>query len=353
MKIVNLDKKQLNDFVGSLTMSQFLQSFEWGQFQEKVVGKVWRLGVEDGGQLIVVATIIKRALPMGKKYFYCPRGPIIDFRINNNSDTQIKVINFLFGEIKKLTEREGVMFLRFEPQSEISAKGGSASGGKNLKSKIIKTIDVQPSKTLILDLSKSDEELLKQMHQKTRYNIKLAEKREVKITEAKPEQFNSCWPLMQQTSQRDKFRQHPKDYYKKMLAIDFIKLFLAEYQNKIINLAIFSFFGDMISYLHGASANQYRNVMAPYLLHWQIIKLAKEQGFKYYDFGGIDEKRWPGLTRFKQGFARFAEAPRLDSARLAARRGGKEINYPGTFDLIFNQSWYNIYQMVRKVKRTF
>ncbi len=198
MQLIDItNKNQLDDFVGSLTMSQFLQTFEWGEFQEKVAGKVWRMAVYDDGQIVGAATVIKKALPMGKSYFYCPRGPIInfrmtkvDFRINNNSDTQIKIINFLFGEIKKLAEREGVMFLRFEPVNDLSITNYPVEvpqmrGHGGGKFPISKTIDVQPSKTLILDLSKSEEELMKDMHQKTRYNIKLAEKREVKIIKAR------------------------------------------------------------------------------------------------------------------------------------------------------------------------
>ena len=75
--------------------------------------------------------------------------------------------------------------------------------------------------------------------------------------------------------------------------------------------------------------------MAPHLLQWHAIKLAKANGQKYYDFHGIDEARWPGVTRFKLGF------------------GGFEVNYPGTFDLVYDPGWYSIYKMVRKVRRTF
>ncbi len=114
-----------------------------------------------------------------------------------------------------------------------------------------------------------------------------------------------------------------------------IKLFIAEYKKKPIAANIVSFFGDTAVYMHGASGADHRNVMAPYLLQWHAIKLGKQVGCKYYDFYGIDEKKWPGVTRFKRGF------------------GGRAVNYPGTFDLIFDSSWYNIYKMVRRVRRTF
>ncbi len=316
------DKKQLNDFIGSKTMSQFLQSWQWGEFQGKAAGKIIRLGVLENNELVAAATFVKKILPMGKSYFLCPRGPII-----TDKQDKLKIINELFKTLKEFAENEEVIFLRFEPVSIID----------NSQVVIRKTLDIQPSKTIVLDLTKTEEELLKEMHQKTRYNIKLSEKKKIKIVEAGLERFDDFWQLMNQTGERDNFRPHGIDYYKKMLEAesDFIKLYFAEYHGKPLATGIFSYFGDMVSYLHGASASHDRDVMAPYLLHWHIIKEAKAAGFKYYDLFGINEKRWPGVTKFKKGF------------------GGSEYDYPGTFDFIFDQNWYSIYKMIRQARRTF
>ena len=355
MEIVEIkDKNKLNNFVSSQKYSQFLQSWQWGQFQEKVSSKVFRLGAEEDGNLVAAATIVKKFLPMGKNYFYCPRGPIIKLK-----NEKLKIIEeLLFYEIRELARKEKVMFLRFEPEVEYKLENWQ----------IEKALDVQPSKTLVLDLNKSEDELLGEMHPKTRYNIRLAEKKKIKVTESGIEEFDKFWQLMGETSDRDDFRSHGINYYKEMIKLghrsgaghrnngagkDFIKLFFAQYKGKAIATGIFSFFGSTVTYMHGASSDANRNLMAPYGLQWQAIKLAKEMGYKYYDFFGIDEKKWPGVTRFKNGFAR------LDSARLAsaeprqARQAGQEINYPGTFDLVFDPGWYSVYKMVRKVRRTF
>lgn len=323
MQIITItDKEQLNDFVGGEEHAQFLQSWQWGEFQGRAAGKIIRLGVLENNELVAAATLVKKLLPMGKSYFLCPRGPIIGVK-----NDKLKITNELFNTIKELAEDEGVIFLRFEPVEKID----------NSAFKIKQTLDIQPSKTLILDLNLSEEELLKQMHQKTRYNIKLSEKKEIKIVEAGLGRFDDFWQLMNQTGERDNFRPHGIDYYKKMLVAesDFLKLYFAEYKGQPIVTGLFSYFGDMVAYLHGASADHDREVMAPYLLHWQIIKQAKRAGYEYYDLFGVDEKRWPGVTRFKKGF------------------GGFEHDYPGTFDLVFNQNWYSIYKMIRKVRRTF
>jgi len=324
MKIINItDKKQLNDFVGSKKHAQFLQSWQWGEFQKEVSGIIWRIGVEDGGQLLASAKLVKKQLPMGKSYFYCGRGPVGI----TNPEYSGRITNELFNTIKELAMQEGVMFLRFEPNWKLEIGNW----------KFVKTIDVQPSQTLILDLTKSEEEILQAMHQKTRYNIRLAEKKGVKIVESGIERFEEFWQLLVSAGDRDDFNLHGRSYYQAMLNLDnsFVKLLFAEYRGQPLAGNLVVFFGDTATYIHGGSSNQSREAMAPYALQWQTIKLAKSLGYKYYDWHGIDEVKWPGVTRFKKGF------------------GGKEVKYPGTFDLVYDSGWYNIYKMVRKVRRTF
>jgi len=298
-----------------------VQSWEWGEFQERLKNKIIRLGVEEKEQLLCAATLTKKTLPMGKSYFYCPRGPIII------SDLRFKILDLLFKEVGKIAKKENAIFSRFEPRNELQIT--------NYKLQITKTIDVQPAKTLILDLTKNENKLLAEMRQKTRYNIRLAEKKGVKIIEADgaSSDFEEFWRLMAETKERDEFRLHNKEYYRKMLEVDFIKLFLAEYKGEIIAGNIISFFGDTVTYIHGASGNKFRNVMAPYLLQWRAIKKAKKSGYKNYDFYGIDENKWPGVTRFKKGFS------------------GEEIKYPGTYDLVFNKGLYGIYNILRNLRR--
>lgn len=313
MKLIKLDKKQLNNFIKSQRHSQFLQSWEWGEFQEKMGLNVFRLGLQNKENKIIFAiSIIKKKLPLRQSYFYAPRIEVKCLSLEN--------LNFLFLELKKIAQKEKAIFFRFEPRSE----------SLELKNFIIKpSKDIQPKRTIILDLQKTEEELLKDMHQKTRYNIRLAKRKEVEIVEATD--FEEFWKLMNTTKTRNSFRLHSKGYYQKMLEIGFIKLFFAKHHDKVIATNIVSFFGDLVVYIHGGSANEYRNLMPAYALQWHCIKLAKELDYKYYDFYGVDEKKWPGVTRFKKGF--FT----------------KETSYPGTFDLIFKKEKYFIYKLLRKI----
>lgn len=331
------DKKIWNEFIGSQDLSQFLQSWEWGEFQQSLGRKIWRLAVCNNSDISAAALVVKRFLPLAKSYLYCPRGPILA----NDKD----VLGLLMDRIKQIAKKENAIFWRIEltSQSQILNLKSSIHGFQAVS-------PVQPKDTLILDLTKSEEELLSEMHQKTRYNIRLAERKGVKIRIMNPFGPNSgrgqesrigdieeFLKLLHQTTGRDKFRPHPDEYYRKSLkqfSGDFVKLYLAEYQNKVIAANIVIFFGDTATYAHGASSNEYRNVMAPHLLQWRQIQDAKRLGYKYYDFWGIasQNQKWSGITRFKKGFA------------------GREINYPGTFDIVFQSFWYKIYRLIKRIK---
>jgi len=305
--MINDQKTKWNQFIVQNSGS-FLQSWQWGDFQEALGRKIWRIEIHG-----LKGLVIRHDLPFGKNYLYCPRGPIGE------------ITNYTFQafleKVKKIAEEEKSIFLKIEPQNNFQFSIFNFQKSQK---------QIQPQKTLILDITKSEEELLKQMHQKTRYNVGLAQKKGV-VVEISNSESQAFFGLLEQTAKQDKFHLHPKEYYQKMLEFDIIKLFLAKYQDKIIVANLVCFFGQTAVYLHGASDYNFRHLMAPYLLQWQAICQARKQGLKYYDFWGIDEKRWPGVTRFKKGF------------------GGQETAYPGAFDLIFQPWWYQGYNLARRV----
>ncbi len=325
MRFVFLDNKlELNKLSSQEEYSQFLQSWEWGEFQKNLGYKIWRVGLKKGDKILAAATFIKKPLVNKLAYFYCPRGPI--GRIDNP-----EIMKILLDYIRKIAKKESAVFFRFEPLCLTQ------------RDLLIKTFDVQPSKTIILSLDKGEEKLLAQMHSKTRYNIRLSLKRGIKVKEGDKNDFDVFWRLISETSKRDKFHLHPHDYYQKLFNffsnnftpyLD-IKFLFAGFKKEVLAAGIFAFFGNLAVYVHGASSNKLRNFMPTYAMQWEAIKLAKKQGKKYYDFFGIDETKWPGVTRFKKGF------------------GGQIVQYPGTFDYVFNKVYYKIYLLARKIKRKF
>lgn len=338
------DKDKWNDFVLA-NQGSFLQSFEWGQIQESQGRKVWRLWLIDEkideNQPIFCAQIVGHNLPFSKNYLYAPHGPIfrrgiIDkiSEIGNFLDKKREYFSKFLNTAEDLCQKENAVFLRMEPllKSEMHLN--------YLLEAALKKSDkeIQPSRTIILDLEKSEEELLSEMKSKTRYNIGLAERHGVKIIRCggldKEKHFEKFWELLEETSKRDKFYLHSKKNYDKILNMKSEcfrnELYLAVLGGEVLAGAMINFFNNKAVYLHGASLSKRRDIMAPYLLHWEIIKDAKNNSFKQYDFWGISEK-WPGVTRFKQGF------------------GGKEIKYLGAFDLIVDKKWYFLYSLARKI----
>jgi len=284
-------------------MISFLQSKEWADFQKSLGRKIWRIDS---------INIIRYDLPFGKSYLYAPR-----CGGNFLSDSFLK-------RIRKLSKEESAIFFRVEPQEEISKKALNKFSFK-------KGRNIQPKKTLILDINQSEKDLLEQMHQKTRYNIRLAEKKGIKIKKGNKKNFEKFWRLLIDTAKKNKFSTHPRKYYEKILETPGTELFLAVYRDKIIAANVVLFHNKQVVYLHGASDYNYRKLMAPHLLQWHQILEAKKRGCLEYDFWGINEKKWPGVTRFKRGF------------------GGKEIRYMIAYDLIFRPIWYEIYKIARKI----
>ncbi len=311
------DQKLIDDFVKSAAQeTEFLQSFLWGEMEKQQGGEIKRLGVKEGEKLLALVTLIKKPIIARFFYWYAPRGPLF---LQPNRELE----NFLFSAIKKLDQ--GALFIRLEPLAI----------DRNIQFPVKKTINLQPHKTLFMDLKKSSAKLLAEMHQKTRYNIRLAEKKGVQVREGGLKDFPEFWRLINLTGQRDAFRIHSREHYRNLLTTGqgVVKLFLASYQQKIIAVALTAHWANKVTYLHGASDDNFRNVMAPYLLQWTIIQKAQKAGFHYYDFYGIDQQKWPGVTRFKLGF------------------GGEVVEYPGTFDVVFRLIYYRIYQIIRTIKR--
>jgi len=237
--------------------------------------------------------------------------------------------------MREIARKEKSIFLKIDPLAHIPISGAPhpASG-------------IQPAETIVLDLvDHTEDELLAAMHEKTRYNIRLAERRGVIVgrgsLETKEKDFCIFLRLLQETAARDGFRTHPRGYYEKLLETqshDFSnELFFAEYNGEVLAAAIVNFYhpeagAASATYLHGASSGRHREVMAPHLLQWRIIREARRRGCAQYDLWGIDERRWPGVTRFKRGF------------------GGRAIAYPRSADIVYRPLLYAAYRIARKIK---
>ena len=325
-----IERHQADNFVAGQFNSQLLQSSFWSAFQVATGKHAWCLGVLNHDHLIAVANILEQNIFGGLTYLYCPRGPIIEATLSPEEKNE--VTKLLIGQLREITiatKNKDEVYSKFEPSFTYPA----------IKEVCVKGVDIQPTNTLLINLRLGINELLESFHSKTRYNIKVAQKHQIEISVINNNELDKVWPLFSQTSERSHFRLHTKNYYQLMLNhVPTAKLWAASYQGQYIACAIVAHFGDTITYLHGASDHNSRALMAPYLLHWQIINWAKNNDFHWYDLHGIAPENsahhsLANVTRFKLGW------------------GGKRIVYPGAYDLIYSPGIYHGYKLAQKIVR--
>jgi len=325
-----LEEKKWDAFVEKHPYGNLNQMSKWGEFQAKAPGRgaYWIVVVEDDGEIVGGGLVVRQGLPRGMCWLYAARGPLLEK----------EMINEWVRGVRAIAKQEKSVFLRSDALSGVKFKGfREVQGG------------FQPQHTLIVDLSVSEAHILEQMKQKGRYNIRLAEKKGVTVEKFQHSMTNAkClaaiedfYRLLSETTKRDGFSGHGIDYYKNMLDVlgDSAKLYVAKYNGEVISAAIVTYFGKVATYYYGVSSNSHRNVMAPYLLHWEIMRQAKKKGYTSYDLFGIaptgKEKGhiWEGVTAFKRKF------------------GGSEVSYALPQELVFNRIWYFIYRVYKAIRR--
>lgn len=302
----------------------FLQSWEWGELQKHLGRDVFRLRTDSISSLVVT-----HSLPLQQSYLYIPHGFVGEW-----NERSIKIF---LEETKKIAYSHNSFFVRVdssEKKSETVPKILSQLGFKKVNS-------VQPEETLLLDLTISREDLLKNMEHDTRYSIRSAEKRGVEIVRAnmcneKKKYFDIFWELFKKTNTRHQLHAYPKMYYEEIFSLEGecrSEIFCAMVDQKVIAVAIVIFFGKRATYLYAASEYGYGRYNAPTFLLWDAICVAKENNMEVFDFWGISntKKEWAGVTAFKKSF------------------GGYEVQYEGTWDYVLNTPKYISYNFLKKI----
>lgn len=329
-------KKNRDEFIQENSpCGGFLQSDSWIKFQSDFGIKNHNISDRN-----FWSNILEYKLPIVGNYFYIPRGPV---REKNIEKEELRGVMADLVELAKINKAAWIRIDNFDSRMKSIFK-------KN-KNKVVKAPhDMQPKQLFIIDIEKKEEDILTGMKPKTRYNIKLAEKKGVEIRliedlRGNNNKIEKFLDLIEETGDRKGINFHPREYYRKMLKnIDNenLKLYVAIYKNKIIAGALLVIYGRIATYLHGASSDKNKNVMAPFLLQWEMIRAAKKLGATRYDFGGVSiddcdkkrEKKWAGVTRFKKGFSRRAVP----------------VEFSGSYDIIINPIRYWMYRFLQRVK---
>jgi len=292
------NKSEWEKFVLSQSYTLFVQSSHYGEFYETMGEKSWIFGVFDDDKLIGGSLVVSTHARRGN-FIYLPYGPM-------GGGAEI-----LFSHLKKFAKENKFDFIRCSPFWPL---------GMGWEDKL-KQYGFRPApmhilaeNTWILDLSKSEEELLMQMEKTHRYLIRRCEKDGVRveksINETALEQFNN---IHNETAKRHNFHRFSRDYIEKEFhafspreEAMIISGFLPD--GRIDSSAIIIFFGTMAAYRHGASLNLDNKLSTSYLVQWEAIKEAKRRGLKWYNFWGVIPakagKNHPfyGITHFKKGF---------------------------------------------------
>lgn len=263
-----------------------LQSWEWGEFREAWGNKVVRL---PNFQIIF------------------SKVPFTNFKIGTVIRGP-KPIKKDIEEVKNIAKKEKAIFVKFEPNCAKATLGTAKFDqfAKFLKSNgLVKGRRLFTPTSFWIDLAKSEDELLKSFHPKTRYNIRLAQKQGVEVAEDDSnEAFEKYLELTKETSKRQGFYAHTEKYHRLMWK--FLKpagithLLVAKYKGETITTWILFAFKDFLYYPYGASTDKYKNVMANNLMMWEAIRLGRRLGLKTFDLWGREEGK--GFTKFKEGY---------------------------------------------------
>ncbi|HUQ84693.1 MAG TPA: peptidoglycan bridge formation glycyltransferase FemA/FemB family protein [Candidatus Limnocylindrales bacterium] len=320
-----------------------LQSYEWGEFREKTGVKVIRRGLFDpttpSGQdkLVSGFQLTIHKIPHTKfTIAYLPKGEM-------PTDEMLE-------ELKKIGREERCVFIQLEP-NVIRDKIKDL----RLKDLVNAAHPLFTKYTFVLDLSLSEEEILKNMHQKARYNIRVAQKNGVEVSEDNSEKsFKEYLRLTRETTKRQKFYAHTEEYHKRMWealrqaqgkpgeSLDTNKLsahlLAARYKGKVLTSWILFVFKDTLYYPYGASSSENRDVMASNLVMFEAIRFGQKLGLKKFDMWGAmgsdpDKKDpWYGFHSFKEKY------------------NPKHVEFIGSFDLIINPVLYNFYKVADKMR---
>lgn len=310
-----------------------LQSWEWGEFRKKTGIKVERIGFFDDSKLVHGMQVTFHPIPiLNRTLGYFPKGPMPD-------EEQLAVL-------EQLGRRHNAVFVKMEPN--IAQPLGTPSAHDTIK-KFLINHNAVPGRPLFtkytfqLDLTQSEEKLMELLNSKTRYNVRLAQKKDVKIYEnTTSEGMDQYIKILEETTKRQGFYAHSPAYFKTLWKTlgnsGIIRIFNAVYEDTVVASWVMFMFNGVLYYPYGASSNLYREVMASNLLMWEMIIFGKNNGCHTFDMWGAlgpdanEKDPFFGFHRFKKGY------------------GPTLMEFIGTFDLVLDPVTYKIFRIAEELR---
>ena len=293
-----------NAFLAGHPSAHLLQSGEWGELKSTFGWEPYRMVYGNTG-----AQILFRHLPLGYSFAYIPKGPVI----GNPSES---LDADFWEDVDALCRSRKTIFLKVE--QNIWSPFANGIPASPLAGFVISPQHVQPCSTLIIDLHGSEEEVFNRLKPKTRYNVRLAGRKEVVVHSS--QDIQNFYQVMSVTGQREKFHVHSLEYYRRAYDLfhpkGMCELFVADFEGRTLATLMVFAYGKQAYYFYGASSDEERNRKATYPLQWKAICWAHAQGCEEYDMWGIpddaqdvdeteletrEDGLW-GVFRFKRGF---------------------------------------------------
>lgn len=330
------DQDAWDEKIAAAPGGHLLQSWAWGELKARFGWRVQRIAVGSA-----YAQILYRSLPGGLGTLaYVPKGPVV------RDESEFRP---LLDEIDTRARRERAICLKIEPNLEDDAEQRQQLQRQGFR---ISPQQVQPRRTLMVDLEGEPDAILQRMKPKTRYNIGLSERKGVTVRSGNETDLPAFYRLMQDTAQRDGFAIHSREYYdtahRLFVSTGRGRLLLAEYDGQLLGALAVLAFGNTACYMYGATSNEHRNRMPAYALQWAAMLWAREQGCRLYDLWGVPDEDedtleahftersdglW-GVYRFKRGY------------------GGRLVRTIGAWDRGYAPLRYQLYALaVRWLRR--
>lgn len=327
-RVLNPDEyESWNAFVAADPAGDLLQSTAWGELKSSSGWSPSVIAAHEGDAIVGGMMVLRRSLPLGRALFYAPRGPVFDWR-----DT--RVVASVVHAATAFARKHGGLLVKVDPPFDDS--GAAAS----LERSGFRSVGgcggfggTQPRCVMQLDLQRPLDDVIASFHQKWRYNIRLAQKKGVRIRKSTDRaDLPAFYGILRETAKRDGFLVRSQSYFEAMwdalVSRGWMSLFLGDVDGEPVCGALSYLFGDKAWYTYGASSNAHREKMPNYLMQWEMISWAHEHGCRWYDFRGVSctpddpNDKTAGLNRFKAGFN-----PRF-------------VQYIGEFDLPLSKPGY-------------
>ena len=322
-----------NELIASLPLPHLLQTWEWAQVKAKYGWQPMPLVWSDSeGKPVAAAMVLKRTISLGGfaaklSVLYIPKGPNLDW---NDAPLRQRVLD----DLQVFAKRQGAIFVKLDPDVALGAgvprteEAVEFNSGQEAKSELTRRgwkfsrDQIQFRNTVLIDLSPSEDEMLARMKQKTRYNVRLAQKKGVTVRVGTVDDLPLLYRMYAETSVRDGFLIRSEDYYqtvwRNFMSVPlstfgiqpFSEPLIAEVDSEPVGAVSMFYFAGQAIYLFGMSRDEHRERMPNYLLQWEAMRRAKTLGCQIYNLWGAPDEftesneLW-GVFRFKEGLGGY------------------------------------------------